>query len=161
MSTVISRKQFLRGNFRGKQDIRPPWSLTEERFTELCSRCDDCIEICPEYILERGSAGFPRVNFQKGECTFCEKCVNVCKTGAIEKTDTGTLPWTLKTHIEQSCVAKKGVECRICGDSCDVEAIRFHYTPGAAAQPVIDDSACTGCGACVAPCPVNAVEIRN
>jgi ferredoxin-type protein NapF len=162
VTRTISRRQFLRGNFHEKkEDVRPPWALLENDFINTCSRCSECIDKCPEKIIVKGDGGFPMINFDLGECTFCEECVDACKTSAIVKTHAEASPWTLKAHIGQSCVAKKGVECRICGDSCEVEAIHFRYLRGAVAQPETDDSACTGCGACVATCPVNAVDIRN
>ena len=37
-------------------------------------------------------------------------------------------------------------------------AIRFPLVAGGVPRPEIDTGACTGCGACVAPCPVNAIE---
>lgn len=162
MNAVISRKQFLRGKFRGNHDlIRPPWAINENHFTDLCSRCGDCITSCPENILTAEAAGFPLIDFKKGECSFCEACVNACKTGALSKTNDTDRPWTIVAHIEQSCLAKKGVECRICGDNCEIEAISFRYALRAAAQPEINNSSCTGCGACVATCPVNAIDIKN
>jgi len=162
VARTISRRQFLRGNFHKETgNIRPPWALQETEFTNICSRCSECVEKCPEKIIVKGDGGFPTINFDLGECTFCEECVDACKTGAIAKTHAEAPPWALKAHIGQSCVAKKGVECRICGDSCEVEAIHFRYVPGAVAQPETDDFACTGCGACVAGCPVNAISISN
>lgn len=162
VTRTISRRQFLRGNFHKKaEDIRPPWALLENDFINTCSRCNECIDKCPEKIIVKGDGGFPTINFDLGGCTFCEECVDACKTSAIVKTHAEAPPWTLKANIGQSCVAKKGVECRICGDSCEVEAIHFRYALGAVAQPEINESTCTGCGACVADCPVNAVDIRN
>ncbi len=53
-----------------------------------------------------------------------------------------------------------GVVCRICGDRCETEAIRFRLKTGAVSIPEIDDALCTGCGACQFGCPVDAVTIR-
>ena len=162
MNTAISRKQFLRGNFRGKRDvIRPPWALSENHFTDVCSRCGDCLKVCPEHILTQEATGFPLVDFSKGECSFCEACVSICKTGALVKTDAVAKPWTIVAHIKPDCLAKKGVECRVCGENCETQAIRFHYVLRAAAQAEIKESSCTGCGACVSVCPVGAINISN
>lgn len=34
-------------------------------------------------------------------------------------------PWNIKARIADNCLPRRGVECRICGDSCPVSAIRF------------------------------------
>ena len=159
VSNGISRAQFIRGNFSGsKQVIRPPWALAEPDFVGACSRCGDCIGVCPEKILETGRGGFPQVNFSKGECTFCGDCAGKCKSGALNRLAEGA-PWRLKAVVAPSCLALKQVGCRTCGDSCPVGAIRFRISVGAVARPEVDLAACTGCGACYGPCPVSAVSI--
>jgi len=155
----ISRAQFIRGSFGGaRQIIRPPWAVDELGFVGACSRCGDCIGVCPEKILETGRGGFPHVNFSKGECTFCGNCAEKCKSGAINKR-TDDAPWPLKAVIAPSCLTLKQVMCRTCGDSCPVGAIRFRISVGAVARPEVAPAACTGCGACFGPCPVSAVTI--
>lgn len=62
-------------------------------------------------------------------------------------------------EIGAACLARHGVECRLCGDACDTGALRFRPTRGGIAQPVLDLSRCTRCGECVAPCPVAAVSV--
>ncbi len=57
------------------------------------------------------------------------------------------------------CLARRGVECRVCGEACDAGAIRFPPRRGGVALPVVDFSKCTACGDCVAPCPVGAVSV--
>ena len=39
-------------------------------------------------------------------------------------------------------------------------AIRFRPTLGGVSQPELDRAACTGCSACVAPCPTHAIACR-
>lgn len=155
----ISRAQFIRGNFSGsRQAIRPPWAVAEPDFVEACSRCGDCVGVCPEKILEAGRGGFPQVNFSKGECTFCGDCAGKCKNGVLNKR-ADDVPWPLKAVIAPSCLTLKQVVCRTCGESCPVGAIRFRISVGAVARPEVDPVACTGCGACYGSCPVFAVTI--
>ena len=154
------RRRLFGGRAREGVPVRPPWSLPEDRFTELCSRCDDCVTVCPTHLLRRCDGGFPIVDFSQAACTFCAECVRVCKTGALVKTTETSLPWRLLASVGDACLAKQKVECRVCGEACDADALRFRPTPGGVSLPELDAAACTGCGACVAPCPVRAIECR-
>ena len=42
--------------------------------------------------------------------------------------------------------------------ACDTSAIRFRPRIGGVPLPEVDAAACNGCGACIAPCPVSAVQ---
>jgi len=156
----MNRMQFLRGR---TDQFRPPWAIEESRFIELCSRCDDCQSACEENIIEKGRGSFPVINFQKGECVFCGDCVDKCTTGALQKQpyDSNEQPWMLKAVISEKCLNNKGVVCRSCGDRCVERAIRFRPQLRGKYSLELDSDACTGCGACVAPCPVQAVTIAS
>jgi len=142
--------------------FRPPWAVSEPLFQETCTTCDACIKVCGEGVLRRGGGGYPEVNFQAAECTFCGECVNVCTPQALLKTEQNAdAPWDLKARIAATCLSQNAITCRVCGDRCDARAIRFQLAVGGVADPIIDLSSCTGCGACVEPCPVDAVEIYH
>lgn len=160
MSTAISRMQFLRGDFSGRGVLlRPPWALDEDAFTRLCERCNDCIKACPTGILDKGRGGFPVVEFSRGECLFCGDCVTACQPGALKKTGT-VPPWTVTAAIDPDvCIAWKGVECRSCFDPCEPRAVRLSPRLGGVSIPTLDNELCTGCGACLAVCPVSAVDM--
>lgn len=158
MSFSPSRARFLRGDFSGRPTpVRPPWSGSEAGFTDACSRCGDCLAACQRGLIEKGSGGFPQVNFAHGECTFCGDCVRACKAGALVVA-AGARPWTLQAVVQASCLTERGVVCRSCGEQCESGALRFRHTPGRVARPEIT-AACNGCGACVAVCPVQAVSL--
>ncbi|KHF25819.1 ferredoxin-type protein NapF [Solemya velum gill symbiont] len=154
----MNRKQFLRGN---KTEYRPPWAIDEDRFTELCNRCSDCFSACKENIIEKGRGGFPQINFQQGECLFCGDCVEQCQTGALQKSryEADAAPWMLKVQVSDKCLNFTGVVCRSCGDRCAERAIRFRPQIGGKQKLQLDYEMCTGCGACIAPCPVQAVKL--
>lgn len=161
---TVDRFEFLRGHFRGgRTAVRPPWHIDESRFTDICERCGKCADACPEKIIGKGRGGFPEVSFANGECTFCEACVKACPSGALDCAALAgngkSAPWAVRACITDSCVSKKGVTCRVCGEYCETRAIAFHLAVGGNAIPEIDTRLCTGCGACVAPCPVDAVRV--
>ena len=161
MGSSISRVQFLRGDFRGRNpSIRPPWSVAESLFIERCKHCGDCIKHCPTGILHSGRGGYPEVDFSRGECEFCGECAEACRRDAIVY-DEDAEPWRLVATIGDECIALRGVVCRSCGEQCDERAISFRMVVGGAAHPQLEIGACNGCGACVAPCPVGAVKVQK
>lgn len=156
----VSRRSFLRGRFRAAGDaLRPPWAKAAGEFDHSCTRCGDCIEACPTRIIKSGPGGYPSVDFSVGECTFCGDCVTVCEPGALQRVE-GRAPWALKLSIADGCLARQGVECRVCGECCETSVIRFRPKLGGVAEPGLDLARCTGCGACVAPCPVGAIAME-
>jgi len=90
-------------------------------------------------------------------CTRCDACREACTPGALAADGPA---WTLQLVFESSCIAQANVVCRSCGDCCGVRAIRFPPRQGAAAVPVVDESLCNHCGACVSACPVAAIQLR-
>ncbi|WP_083953699.1 ferredoxin-type protein NapF [Thauera butanivorans] len=158
----LSRRSFLRGGMRAVAPaVRPPWARAEAAFLAACTRCDACIDACPTAILLRADGGFPGVDFSAGagECTFCGECVAHCEPQALVRSAEGGAPWALKAGVGRGCLAESGVECRVCGESCPVGAIRFRPRLGGVALPQLDADACTGCGACFAPCPTRAIAM--
>jgi ferredoxin-type protein NapF len=154
----VSRRGFLRGRPGAAEEIRPPWALAGEAFLSACTRCADCIAACPQGILVSSGGAYPTVDFRRGECTFCSACVTACNPRALVQTGDDP-PWTLLARIGDACLPARGVECRVCGDWCGARAIRFTPRLGGSPLPAIDRERCTGCGACVAPCPVTAITI--
>ncbi len=164
------RRLFLRGRFTSAPvpPLRPPWAVAEKLFSDLCSRCDECIQACAENILARGDGGYPEVRFSQGECTFCGECVKSCSKDALRfpVTDTGAWlagdgkdAWRLEVRFASNCLSLNAIVCRACGDVCETGAIRFQLKPGGVAEPRLSAEDCSGCGACVRPCPVQAVSL--
>jgi ferredoxin-type protein NapF len=159
MSETTNRRSFLRGKFAARQaPLRPPWALAEHDFLSLCTRCGECTRSCPTKIISERDAGYPVIDFSAGECTFCAGCVTACTTGALQKS-VEQPPWTARAQIGDSCLARQRVECRVCGELCAAGAIRFPPVVGGSAIPQLDLPHCTGCGACVAPCPARAITV--
>ncbi|MEH6584123.1 MAG: ferredoxin-type protein NapF [Halioglobus sp.] len=156
----FGKRQFLRGG-SVSDELRPPWLADIASFTDSCTRCGKCIELCPENIICAGDGGFPLVEFGLGECTFCGDCTNQCEAGLFHPAATGEYPaWRHKALVSDHCLTNLGVMCRSCEDACEPMAIRFPLAAGILVpRPVIDIDACTGCGACVRPCPEQAIKM--
>lgn len=138
--------------------VRLPWTRGEEHFTDHCTRCDDCVGACPERIIVRGDGGFPQLDFRAGGCTLCGACVDACKEPLFQ---TGRAPqqaFAFRITVSELCFPKQGIECRSCGEACEAQAIRFRFNERRMAEPQIDTDACTGCGFCIAVCPVDALQ---
>ena len=161
MQVSIDRMQFLRGDFKGQNvPLRPPWAIEEHLFIEQCDRCHDCIPACPKRLINIGRGGYPEIDFTNGGCDFCSDCVTACKPAALNKRSPDSSPWNLKIEIHSSCLSLNGTTCRSCGEACDERAIRFQLKVGGIASPSVDKDLCTGCGQCIAVCPIKVVRIH-
>jgi len=110
--------------------IRPPGSVAEEQFLELCVQCGQCVQVCPGPVLHPagldaglGALWTPVVIPTRAAChPDCNFCTQVCPTGAIE-------PLTLEqkrrfvmgvAKIDRSiCLPHCGLEdCQLCFEEC-------------------------------------------
>ena len=154
----ISRRNFFRArNVNTTPAIRLPWTADEQLFTQGCTQCGNCISACEENIIIKGDGGFPEINFELGECSFCQACVNSCEE--LLFTETNHKPWQVDISIKNNCLTKKQIHCQVCQDACEPQAIHFQYQQASVPQPNISQPDCTGCGACVAICPENAISL--
>jgi len=163
MQVSLARRALFKGKFSAPlpSSIRPPWALDEAAFLNACTRCDACVSACDEGIISRGDGGYPQINFQAGSCTFCGDCADVCQDKALSSPVPDTAPWDLGARIGDGCLSANGVTCRVCGERCDARAIHFQLAVGGVANPILDSDACTGCGACVQPCPAGVITISH
>ncbi len=148
------RRSFLRGQFCHSTIKRPPGAVDAEVFANQCTKCNACIDACPELIILRDEDGLPQVDLRRGACTFCGVCARACKPQAI-------LPasgWDWRAHVTNACLSLQGVTCRTCEDQCDNQAISFKLMAGGKSEPQINNKLCNGCGACAAACPTGAVS---
>ena len=151
----ISRRNLLRGlPVSSTAQIRPPWAIPEPDFVEGCTACGECVKACPEGIIISAAAGYPEIDFRRGECTFCTDCVSACPEPVLD-TDLQQ-PWQLELQVQDQCLANKRVICQTCGDICDQRAIHFRPRLGDVAVPEIELQDCDGCGACMSACPEDA-----
>lgn len=159
--TNTTRRNLLLGRIHAPAEntvVRLPWSISENRFIDQCTRCEDCLSACPENIITNGEGKYPVLNFRLGGCTFCQDCVTACKQPLFNTTE---YPWQNQAEINENCLTKQGVFCQNCKDACDAKAITFHYGTNRIPIPIIQPEQCNGCGACVSPCPNNSIQIQT
>lgn len=155
----VSRRRFLRGNVQPhSNDIRLPWIISESVLLDGCTRCGDCISACPQKIVVKGDGGFPKLDFSNRECTFCGQCATACQQPLF---DLGAEPWQYIAAIGEQCLTFNGIVCQNCKDACQPRAIRFRFGKGGMSRPEVDGDACTGCGACIAPCPNDSISLQT
>ncbi|MDN3678791.1 ferredoxin-type protein NapF [Vibrio tapetis subsp. quintayensis] len=162
MVDIARRRLFSRSpkaNIDTSAPLRMPWLKTESAFLDGCTRCGKCLEVCETNIIVKGEGGYPEVDFHVDECTFCGKCADVCPENLfLAQTEK---PWQYRAEIDNKCLSLNGIDCRTCGEQCEVAAIKFQLNVGSVAKPMLSQDECTGCGACVAVCPTRSIKINN
>lgn len=158
MAGTLTRRALFDRFRGGPVSLRPPWVIGEASFSERCDGCGDCIGACPSGLLIAGRGRLPVVDFAKSHCTFCGACADACRKNCFVPDRVAVRPWSLVARVSAACIEPKGVACRLCEAACDVTAIRFRPQIGGGSSIAISE-ACTGCGACLATCPVGALAI--
>jgi len=80
------------GHTANRRPIRPPGSVPEGRFLDLCIRCGQCLKVCPGPVLHAAGWEYglealwtPVVRPEHAGChQDCNFCTQVCPTGAIQ-----------------------------------------------------------------------------
>ena len=145
------RRSFLRGRLSPDYLVRPPWTR-ENALRDACTACGACVEACPQNIIALGN-GLPVITFTD-ECTACGRCADACEEPIFDR---ALAPFPHVAAISPGCFAVRGIVCQSCGDACPEMAIRFDLRMGGPALPSIHAERCTGCGACIAACPADAI----
>ncbi|HEC77624.1 MAG TPA: 4Fe-4S dicluster domain-containing protein [candidate division WOR-3 bacterium] len=149
--------------------IRPPGSLPEKDFLNLCLHCGKCMKVCPTNglqpcILEAGINGIwtPKLVPRIGGCEKnCNMCGSVCPTGAIRRLSSEEKTFVkIGTAVidKNRCIAwEQDKVCLICDEACPYNAISslnetIHNKT--LLRPFVDERLCTGCGLCESRCPI-------
>ncbi len=156
--------------------IRPPGGRAENDLLALCSRCGQCMKVCPTNVLQPAvtAAGLeglftPQMDYRVGSCDWsCNECGKVCPTGAIRQLALPTKRTTVigRAYIDRNrCIPWADAEtCLVCQELCPVPekaiAIRtgtFTAPDGrrvSLGRPEVIAERCIGCGVCQNSCPV-------
>lgn len=168
--------------------VRPPGSVPEREFLAMCVRCGECLQACPNAVLQpmgfrRGLDALwtPEVVADWSGCdASCNVCGQVCPTGAIR-----ALPLDEKRVARMglavvdtaACLPYAGREaCQLCVDECTaagyraIEFMRVGTQADSQGQPiegtgflapVVRADRCVGCGLCQTRCrAINAAQKR-
>jgi len=91
-----------------KRWFRPPGAAPEMAFVAACTRCGDCIDVCPVHAILKTpanggglAAGTPYIDPRPAPCIACEDmpCAAACETGALTK-----VPWIPFTWASWSSI---------------------------------------------------------
>lgn len=123
---------------RNNKAMRPPGALPEKEFLSACTRCAECMKVCPTNALqpalfETGLEGIwtPLLVPSVGACAEkCSACGDVCPTHAIRPFTWQDKRYKIKmglANVNQStCVAwNGGRDCVVCAEVCPYSAVVF------------------------------------
>ncbi len=166
--------------------VRPPGSVPEQEFLQMCIRCGECFKACPNNVLQpegflQGLEGLwtPYANTNWAGCeSSCNACGQVCPTGAIRALpleEKRVARMGLAIVNETTCLPYAGKEaCDLCVQECNAagyHAIEYtqvgthmddHGLPiegSGFLAPVVLDDKCVGCGLCQTRC--FAINVKN
>jgi NAD-dependent dihydropyrimidine dehydrogenase PreA subunit len=162
ISGAISSLTFTFFKVSGAKALpRPPGALIEPEFLKYCTRCYQCIDVCPADALHPAgvSGGIPNFGtpvLEWKKCIFCMNCIRTCPTGAIKRISRDDIDIGNAIINHTTCLTWSGQsKCDICFNACRYDAIKLENK----IYPVVLEDPCTGCGACERKCPTNPKSI--
>ena len=143
--------------------MRPPGALLESKFRQTCSKCGECVRVCPAHAIKidaSGERGFgvPYIDADLMACVVCEglKCMSVCPSGALVPTSINDIDMGTAVWHEETCVRSKGESCTICVDKCPLGTAAIELKGNRIA---VNPLGCIGCGVCQQQCPTTPKSI--
>jgi ferredoxin len=145
--------------------IVPPGALSVDHFTETCTACYLCVNICPARaiqpaLFEYGLRGImqPTMNYTQGYCVYeCNACGKICPTGAITQLELEVKKRTQIGRVQlikdRCIVHTKKQDCGACVEVCPTQAV-YTVERENVLFPETKVEHCIGCGRCEYVCPV-------
>ncbi len=140
-----------------RRHIRPPGAVSEEKFLALCTKCDECIKVCPHESIRKLNKDFdiadgtPIIVPEETPCYLCEDyaCIKACKDGALVEVEDKIEVSMGKAYINESnCMAYGAQFCEQCVRNCPIPGAIYLEDN----KPVIREEKCVGCGICENVC---------
>ena len=127
--------------------LRPPGAVQEDLFLERCTKCGDCIDICPHDAIESLLVQeTPAIYPGETPCQLCEDfpCVVACETEAlVPLQNLYEVRMGVAKVSRNVCTAGNG--CNACVAKCPTGAISMDF---GAFLVAVDEKKCVGCGVC-------------
>lgn len=143
--------------------LRPPGALKEQNFLDTCSRCGECVRVCPAQCIKldpTGSAGrgAPYIVADEMPCVVCDglQCMYHCPTGALQPIPLGQIRMGTAVWHPDTCVRSQGEDCTICVDRCPVGSVAIELVNN---RIEVKPLGCIGCGVCQHDCPTDPKSI--
>jgi len=157
VDAVTKNNPISNRNSKNRRYIRPPGAVREEKFIALCTKCDECIKVCPHQSIRKLNKDFdiadgtPIIIPEETPCYLCEDfpCIKACKDGALVEVETKEQVAMGKASInEDNCMAYGAQFCEQCVRNCPVpDAIYLEDN-----KPIVRGEKCVGCGICENVC---------
>ena len=143
-----------------KRYLRPPGALPEVAFLAACTRCGDCLDVCPPRALVKVppngglAAGTPHILAVPQPCTVCVDmpCAAACPTDALIVPEDGWEGYRIGVleFLPERCITYRGISCTVCAAACPQGEAALGTDE--AGHPVLRIEGCVGCGVCVSAC---------
>jgi ferredoxin-type protein NapG len=131
--------------------LRPPGAISNDEFLDRCTKCGDCVDVCPNKAIQPSlEDGTPVIFAEEAACRLCEDlpCISACGTEAlIPLPHIGMVDMGLAVVSPSLCTAGNG--CNSCVSKCPVEALSMDFGMFCVK---VDGNRCVGCGVCQYVC---------